>query len=192
MKLTKQHRADFVEAVMADVPEESYTTQVEDTVRKLWRVILKREGLENIDAGRLNKETVHVRYYTHGETEEAVAEIPKDDHKWDYSSRYICSLRLHGITEEDVKEIVICPEITELVKKAAVQHNYRATLKTRISAVIAACSTLKQAKEALPEFEKYLPAEPEKVDRSLPVVGNLVAELTKAGWPDKKKAGTKK
>ena len=192
MKLTKQHRADFIEAVMADVPEESYPTQVEDIVRKLWRAILKREGLENISESRLNKESVHVSYFVNHETEEAIAKIPVDGKQWNYSRQYICSLYLHGISGEDVKEITTCTEIAELVKKAAVQHNYRAALRTRISAVIDSCSTLKQAKEALPEFEKYLPDEPGKMDRSLPVVGNLVAELTKAGWLDKKNTGTKK
>ena len=192
MKLSKTHRAIFVDAVMADVPKEDYTTQIEDIVRKLWRNILKREGLENIDAGRLNKETVRVNYFTHGVSNEAVAKIPKDEKSWSYTRQYVCTLFLHGLTEEDVKEITTCNEITELLNKAAIQHNYRAALRSRISAVIDACSTLKQAKEALPEFEKYLPAEPKEVDRSLPVVGNLVAELTKAGWPDKKKTGTKK
>ena len=189
MKLTKKHREDFVDAVMADVPKESYSTQIEDVIRKLWRAILKREKLENVDANRLNKESVHVRYYIHDTTKEAVAKIPEGERKWDYTYNSICALRLHGLTEEDAEKLLNSAEVVELVNKAVEQHNQRATLRQKITAVIASCSTLKQAKEALPEFEKYLPAEPGKMDRSLPVVGNLVAELTKAGWPKKK--GTK-
>lgn len=189
MKLTKKHREDFVDAVMADVPKENYATQIEDVIRKLWRAILKREKLENVDAERLNKEAVHVCYSIHDTTKEAVVEIPKGERRWDYTSRFICSLRLHGLTEEEAKELPASAEVAELVGKVVVQYNQRAALRQKITAVIASCTTLKQAKEALPEFEKYLPAEPGKMDRSLPVVGNLVAELTKAGWPKKK--GTK-
>ena len=42
------------------------------------------------------------------------------------------------------------------------------------------------------DFTKYLPEEPPKADRALPVVGNLVAELTTKGWPkNAKKKPTK-
>lgn len=191
MKLTKQHREDFVQAVMADVPRIDYKTQVEDLVRKLWREILKKEKLTDISEARLNRENVIVRYYTHDSTNKAVPEIPEGERHWNYTSQVFCSLRLHGLTEEEAN-FNKHPEIGELLKKLVDQVNQRHEMSKRIRAVIDACSTLKQAKEALPEFEKYLPKEPEKVDRSLPVVGNLVAELTKAGWPDKKKTGTKK
>ena len=40
----------------------------------------------------------------------------------------------------------------------------------------------------LPEFEKYLPADEQKALRSVPVVANLVADFTKAGWPKDKAA----
>ena len=45
------------------------------------------------------------------------------------------------------------------------------------------CSTRKQLADALPEFEKYLPADEGKALRSLPVVANVVSEFVKAGWP---------
>ena len=161
MKLTKKHREDFVEAVMADVPKESYATQIEDAIRKLWRAILKREKLGNVDAERLNKESVYVCYFTHDTTKEAVAKIPKGESRWNYTSRSICSLRLHGLTQEEAKKLPDSAEVAELVGKVAVQYNQRAALRKKITAAIASCSTLKQAKEALPEFEKYLPVDPE-------------------------------
>ena len=59
-------------------------------------------------------------------------------------------------------------------------------LRKQLTAVIDSCNTLKQAKAALPEFVKYLPGEPgNAIDRTLPVVGNLVADLMKLGWPKK-------
>lgn len=47
----------------------------------------------------------------------------------------------------------------------------------------AACKTLKQARERLPEFEKYPPKDVEKSPTMLPALANLVADLTKVGWP---------
>jgi len=49
-----------------------------------------------------------------------------------------------------------------------------------------ACTTTKQLRELLPEFDRYLPAEEEKTLRTLPVVQNIVADFVKAGWPAKK------
>lgn len=61
------------------------------------------------------------------------------------------------------------------------------TLSAKLRAVIGRCNTLKQAKERLPEFEKYLPQERDGVVLgSLPVVANVVADLTAAGWPKDK------
>ena len=44
-------------------------------------------------------------------------------------------------------------------------------------------STRKGLADALPEFEKYLPADEPAAVRSLPVVANVVADFVKAGWP---------
>jgi hypothetical protein len=52
-------------------------------------------------------------------------------------------------------------------------------------------STRKALVAALPEFEKYLPAEVEAPVRSLPAIANVVAEFTKAGWPKGEKKDAK-
>ena len=57
-------------------------------------------------------------------------------------------------------------------------------LRSEVKALIAACHTLKQARERLPEFAKYLPAERSPAPKQNPLmVANTVADLTKAGWP---------
>lgn len=64
------------------------------------------------------------------------------------------------------------------------QWSVRRELRGRLRSIIASCSTLKQATEMLPEFTKYLPQERDgKIDRSMPVIANVVSDLTKAGWP---------
>ncbi len=48
--------------------------------------------------------------------------------------------------------------------------------------VVEGCNTVKQLKEALPEFAKYAPHE-EATSKNLPALANVVAEFSKAGWP---------
>ena len=74
---------------------------------------------------------------------------------------------------------VLVPFVEAVKKHEAVKASLRATIYS--------CSTLKQAKDRLPEFEKYLPSEAGSLPASanLPVVANLVADLTKLGWPKK-------
>jgi hypothetical protein len=58
----------------------------------------------------------------------------------------------------------------------------RAAARRNLKAVVEGCSTLKQLKTALPEFEKYLPTE-EKPTANLPALANLAADFVKLGWP---------
>lgn len=81
-------------------------------------------------------------------------------------------------------------EIAKLVEAMKAEEKKRGDLESRLKSVAYACTTRKALAEALPEFEKYLPPEEEKAVRSLPVIANLVADFTKAGWP-KAKAGQK-
>ncbi|MBN3738063.1 Nmad5 family putative nucleotide modification protein [Burkholderia sp. Tr-20355] len=83
-------------------------------------------------------------------------------------------------------------QIVELSKQRGEQLESRKTLRAKISAAIAACTTVKQAHERLPEFAKYLPSPDAAVDRTVPVIANLVADLTAAGWPKGKKPATRK
>ena len=69
-----------------------------------------------------------------------------------------------------------------IIGNAERQRQHRESLKEKISGVIAGCTTVKTAKARLPEFAKYLPEEVEKT-QNLPAIANLVADLTKLGWP---------
>lgn len=74
-------------------------------------------------------------------------------------------------------------ELEELAAKKTEQGDKREALRMKLTAIIDSCRTLKQAKERLPEFEKYLPAERGVTDTVNLPVANLVAELNAAGWP---------
>lgn len=57
-------------------------------------------------------------------------------------------------------------------------------LRARLIDVTGACGTLAQLKEAFPELIKYMPTEPKKTKRDLPVAGGgVVADLCKLGLP---------
>jgi hypothetical protein len=68
------------------------------------------------------------------------------------------------------------------MENARTQQENRREMTKKIEAAIKGCRTLKQAKEQLPEFTKYLPKEAE-VTRNVPVVTGLVEELSALGWP---------
>ena len=194
MKLTKKHREDFVEAVMSDVPTTDYTTQAENRARYLYMQFAKKAGVINIPHERLCMRSCGIYLSKHAQSHKFARNGREEGWAWKDNDGY-CFFRigLHGLTQKEVEDsIEKDPEIQKLVDLFIEEKNKHADLRQKVTAVIAACSTLKQAKEALPEFEKYLPAEPGNVDRSLPVVGNLVADLAKAGWPAKKKIGAKK
>jgi len=55
---------------------------------------------------------------------------------------------------------------------------------TKLAAIVNGCSTLAQLKKMLPEFISYFPSETSPT-KNLPAVANMVAELSKLGWPKK-------
>lgn len=187
MKLTKQHREDFVKAVLADVPTKNFPTQAEDLARKLYLAKCKELGIDKVDTKRLSYAGIYVRVWRNDLNDTMVASRPSDANHREYVSNSIAQISCNGLFDWEIDEITNCPEMMAIRQGYADEFNMLYKLRKQLTAVITACSTLKQATEALPEFIKYLPQEPDKtIDRTLPVVGNLFADLSKAGWPKKK------
>jgi phosphoglycolate phosphatase-like HAD superfamily hydrolase len=61
-------------------------------------------------------------------------------------------------------------------------NDQRRDVYNKLKGIIEGCTTLKQLKILLPEFEKYMPTETAPT-KNLPAVANVVADLTKLGWP---------
>ena len=187
MKLTKKHREDFVKAVLEDVPTKNYSTQAEDLARKLYLAKCKDLGVDKVDIKRLSYAGIYVRVWRNDLDDTVVASRPSGANHREYVSNVIAQIAGNGLFDWEIDEITNCPEMMAIRQSYADEFSMLYKLRKQLTAVIAACSTLKQAKEALPEFIKYLPEEPDKaIDRTLPVVGNLVTDLSKAGWPKKK------
>jgi hypothetical protein len=165
MRLTNLHREAFVRAVLADVPFIDYDEQMraiirEDAINALPAAVrgIAREPLLEMF---LNKEY----YYGSAKTPSVMIYAPDRDF-------YKMS---NGAAEK----------IRSLVELDGAQQKVRNDLREKLTASINACTTRKIALERMPEFEKYLPVDPEVGGngRYLPAIANLVTDLAAAGWP---------
>lgn len=169
MKLTKIHREAFVKAVMQDVPKVDYIEEA--------RKLVLNDSIEQLPAqlrpAALDKElSPYLRTDTH------------------YQSAFSQSFSVFSHRGSYYTPSKKCkPKLDELGEKHKSQKQQREALKERVEGVIASCTTLKIAKERLPEFIKYLPEEVEK-SQNLPAIANLAADLVKMGWPKDKQPAT--
>jgi len=165
MKLTKYDRQAFVKGVMADIPKEDYKEQVralilEDSIQAL------PKKLQDAARDATCKDYLETgTFYSRG----LGTSFTVYDRRW--NGRYAPS----ATAQKKLQEL-------EALHQA--QQKKLDDVESKLTASIEACSTLKVAKERLPEFEKYLPADrtPEK-GAYLPAVANLVADLATLGWP---------
>lgn len=165
MKLTKIDREAFVRAVMQDVPKVDYTEQA--------RKLVLDDSIEQLPAQlrqfALNKDT---------------NAFLRTDSYWAYQGfqkSFTVFTARSGSFSLTKKSQAAFDKLAEQYKA---QKEQREALEQRVSAVIAGCSTLKMAKERLPEFEKYLPQDRgDSKTPNLPAIANIVADLTKLGWP---------
>jgi hypothetical protein len=75
--------------------------------------------------------------------------------------------------------------LTALAKPYVVEDTARREAEYKLKQAIESCNTLKQLNDRLPEFKKYFPAEEAPLSKNLPALANVVADLSKLGWPKK-------
>ena len=165
MKLTKTMREAFVRAVMQDVPKVDYANKLRDAINKEIVKIKKAAGIANVDDARLADNWNNNIRNSKGS-----------------AGTSFCG---RGLLREERKSIEVMPELVAMQDASEAQDAHLSQLESKLSAAISACTTRKQAAEALPEFEKYLPADEPKALRSLPSMANVASEFVKAGWPKK-------
>lgn len=78
-------------------------------------------------------------------------------------------------------------DVGKATRPFAKQQEDRNTAHRKLSGAVMGCNTLAQLKKLLPEFISYFPSETEPT-KNLPAVANMVADLSKLGWPKKKGA----
>lgn len=158
MRLDKYTKASIVKAIMNDVPEPDKAKRRVD----LQAAIVKAMSPE---ARKLyNKTPSALRTHHVGDTL--------------YDSR---SWSTRDIIAGDVDD----KTIDKLLKPYKDEDDARAATKRKLQGIVEGCSTLKQLKTLLPEFEQYMPTEAAPT-KNLPAVANMVADLSKLGWPKNK------
>lgn len=160
MKLTNNLRDAFVRAAMADVPKVDYTEKARDLINKLNKEYQVKAKIDKVDIMRLASSYLNV--------------ASQGVYVW-------------GLTDIEYATLRADPEVKKLNDLHEAQRKAHRELETRLAGAIAGCNTRKQAVEALPEFEKYLPEDAAVAMRSLPAIANVVTDFVKAGWPKNQK-----
>ncbi len=165
MRLTNIIRDAYVRAAMQDVPKIDYDEQAH------------KIALEAI-AGKLAEivpdEKARAQLSAEGWLDKCSVELPGS-----FSSLYTVAPSYTFLRNKlDVWDKLLA--LSALKKK---QDQQRLDLERKLHAVAHSVTTRKALAAALPEFEKYLPADEPAAARNLPVVTNLIADFSKAGWP---------
>ena len=173
MRLTTFDRLAFVEAVLNDVPKVDYDARAKLVVEAHLKARVPPAVLDAMESYREWFSPNHVN-------------LPHE--LQDFCSYYTS----RSVSYTQFTDPLVLIELRELASAAREQTATRRALKQKLTATIAACSTLKQARELLPEFENYLPTDRKpKATANVPAVVNLVTDLKAAGWPkgtDKEKS----
>jgi hypothetical protein len=90
-----------------------------------------------------------------------------------------------------VEFIVGDADVKAVMKPFVAKKEERDSAHTKLSAIVNGCNTLAQLKKLLPEFTSYFPSEAAPT-KNLPAVANMVADLSKLGWPKTKLQPTTK
>ena len=163
MNLNKYDKQAFVTAVMDDVPCVDYDEQAKKLVHDWALTQMPKEVL-----------AVYKKHPAWFKTEYTY--MPGG-----LSDTFIPHQDGRRVVQNDAPEL--WAKLVELGVAAETQNDNMRDLRLRLEATIESCRTLKQAKERLPEFEKYLPTERGTTGCTNLPVANLVADLMQAGWP---------
>ena len=85
-------------------------------------------------------------------------------------------------TQEVIKGDVPTSTIDAILKPYIDEDEAYYKARVQLKAAVEGCRTLGALKKAFPEFEKYLPTEAQPT-KNLPALANVVADLSKLGWP---------
>jgi hypothetical protein len=155
MKLTKFHKEAVIRAIMQDVPKPDKTARY----AKVQAAFVKAMSPECRKVYNKTPKALVSHY---------VGDITYDG----FSSS------TRGVIRGDVSS----DKTAEILKPYEDEQKAYDKAKQQLCGAIMACTTLKQLKATFPEFEKYLPTEAAPT-KNLPALANVVADLSKLGWP---------
>jgi hypothetical protein len=156
MKIDKYARASIVKAIMADVPKPDKNKRRAD----LQAAVVKAMSPAVRKVFKESPGALKTHYFN---------DLFYDGMNW--STREIV---VGDVSEDKLKEL-IAPYKAEDEAIHAV--------RCKLQGAIEGCTTRKALMTRLPEFEKYYPAEDAPMSKNLPALANVMADLSKLGWP---------
>ena len=161
MRLDKYAKQSIVRAIMNDVPKPDKAKRRAD----LQAAIVKAMSPDVRKVFKSTPGALKAHYF---------GDVIYDSYAW--STR---ELVVGDVPDEKLKE---------LVKPYKDEDEARDAAQRKLEGAIEGCTTRKSLMTRLPEFEKYYPAEDAPMSKNLPALANVMADLSKLGWP--KKPGT--
>lgn len=181
MRLTESIRSAFVHAVLKDTPKVDYTEQRQKLIQD-WLYAMAPAPLM-----RVFKDQSYRRYFS---TNHVFYQSPiAGRSSWGLGKFWLVP-DVDGNTYQ-LNDKIILDKLLEVDRADRLQDGQRGELERKLKATIKAFNTVKQARDALPEFVKYLPDDADPKCKTLPAITDLVTDLVKAGWPDKGKKNDK-
>lgn len=172
MRLNNSIKQAFVRAVLDDSALVDYTTLIADKVKKYFYEIAPPDVKKVYDNPKTQK------YF-----------VSNSSVNLTYGSEYIgwyhCPLIPADFVVTDMDFLA---EIAYLKKQETEQQTKRWQLESKLRGVIDSFTTVKTARESLPEFSKYLPEIDGNRCKTLPAIAGLVADLQSIGWKTHKTA----
>jgi hypothetical protein len=156
MKLTKYQKEAIVRSIMRDVPKPNKAIRHQEIQDAVTKAM-------SPEARKLFKTCPEALRNDH--IMEAYDDV-------NYSSRKII---IADVSKEKIQKIV---------SKYRKEDDAYFDAHKKLSSAIMSCNTLAQAKKMFPEFVSYMPTE-EQPTKNLPALANVVADLSKLGWPKK-------
>lgn len=172
MRLNNSIKQAFVRSVLDDTKLVDYSTQLCDRVKKYFYDIAP-------DAVKKLYDDPKTKGYFH--TNGINLTYGNDFLGWFY-------VPLIPSSDYQITDMNFLAEIHYLKEQEKKQDKERRELERKLDGVINSFTTVKLAREALPEFAKYLPEIDGNRCKTLPAIAGLVADLQNIGWKAPKTA----
>ncbi len=171
MRLNNSIKNAFIKAVLDDTGFVDYATQFNDRLKKYFYDIAPDEVKKVYDNPKTQK------YIGHNSVSVSYGN--------DYLGWFSSVLVPH---DYNLTDLDILAELAFIKKQEREQNDKRRALEIKLQGVIDSFTTVKLAREAMPEFAKYLPEIDGNRCKTLPAIAGLVADLQNVGWKPAKTA----
>ena len=156
MKIDKYVRQSIVRAIMNDVPKPDKVKRRAD----LQAAIVKAMSPDVRKVFKTSPGALKAHYF---------GDLVYDSLNWN----------TRDVVVGDVTEA----KLDELAKPYKDEDEATSAIRCKLEDAIEGCTTRKALMTRLPEFEAYFPSEEAPMSKTLPALANMVADLSKLGWP---------